>query len=172
MTETMGKQIIQLRLKGLGYQTIGTIVGTSKENVRYYCKTHGLMGKADLVALNHEECKKYPENCKYCGGKIMRNRYSGTKLFCSDKCRRSWWKEHPEKSQHSKKATHECKCAYCKRIFHSYGNGGRKYCSHDCYIKDRFWADSNKVVDDAECETRQQQNNAASVTRVIRKISA
>ncbi len=40
MTEAVGKQITQLRLKGLGYKSIGIVVGTSRENVRYFCKTH------------------------------------------------------------------------------------------------------------------------------------
>jgi hypothetical protein len=42
MNETMERQIRQLRLKGLGYKSIGLAVGTSKENVRYYCGKHGL----------------------------------------------------------------------------------------------------------------------------------
>ena len=130
MTETMGKQITQLRLKGLGYQTIGTIVGTLKENVRYYCKTHGLMGKADLVSLNYEERKKHPESCKYCGGKIIRNRYSGKKLFCSDQCRRSYWNEHKDEINRKEDKIYICTCAYCKKQFNVYGNPNRKYCSH------------------------------------------
>jgi len=30
-------------------------------------------------------------------------------------------------------------CARCGKEFTSYGNKNRKYCSHDCYIKARFW---------------------------------
>ena len=30
-------------------------------------------------------------------------------------------------------------CAYCGQPFQSYGNQTRKYCSHECYIHDRFW---------------------------------
>ena len=37
----MEKQIINLRLKGLGYKEIAVVIGSSKENVRYFCKTHG-----------------------------------------------------------------------------------------------------------------------------------
>ena len=57
MNETMERQIRQLRLKGLGYKSIGLAVETSKENVRYYCGKHGLDGRADLTALNFDERK-------------------------------------------------------------------------------------------------------------------
>jgi len=30
-------------------------------------------------------------------------------------------------------------CVRCGKEFLSYGNRKRKYCSHDCYIKARFW---------------------------------
>ena len=36
MTEAMARQITQLRMKGLGYKSIGIVVGTSRENVRYF----------------------------------------------------------------------------------------------------------------------------------------
>ena len=36
---------------------------------------------------------------------------------------------------------HACvstRCARCGKPFTAYGNAGRKYCSHSCYIADRF----------------------------------
>lgn len=36
------------------------------------------------------------------------------------------------------KANYECICEYCGKTFLSYGNKNRKYCSHSCYINDRF----------------------------------
>lgn len=98
MRPEIAKQITSLRLKGLGYKSIAVVVGTSKENMRYFCKTHGLDGNAELVKLNFEEHKKHPEICKQCGGKIQRVPHSGKKLFCSDECRRNWWKEYPEEA--------------------------------------------------------------------------
>ena len=52
MRPEIAKQITNLRLKGLEYKSIAIVVGTSKENVRYFCKTHGLDGNAELVKLN------------------------------------------------------------------------------------------------------------------------
>ena len=81
MRPEIAKQITSLRLKGLGYKSIAVVVGTSKENVRYYCKTHGLDGKSDLVKLNFEEHKKHPEVCKHCGGKIIRQHIQVKRSF-------------------------------------------------------------------------------------------
>ena len=171
MRPEKAKQITSLRLKGLGYKSIAVVVGTSKENVRYFCKTHGLGGSADLVKLNFEEHKKHPDACKYCGGKIVRLPQSGKKIFCSDKCRRAWWKEHPGDAKHSKDATYKCECSYCKRIFYSYGKKDRKYCSHDCYIQDRFWTDPEVEVDAAEIKKRQEYSGKTPAPVVLKKIS-
>lgn len=70
MTEAMRRQITELRLKGLGYKSIGIVVGTSKENVRYYCKAHGLGGTAAEAKERYKEQRKSPENCKQCGCKL------------------------------------------------------------------------------------------------------
>ena len=51
MTEMIGKQITELRLKGLGYKSIAIVLGTTRDNVRYYCRTHGLDGTADVCAV-------------------------------------------------------------------------------------------------------------------------
>ncbi len=137
MTQDMAIQVISFRLEGLGYQAIAMTLGISKDSVRYFCKTHGLDGKAELVRINFEEHKKNPEVCKYCGGLVERNPHSGKKLFCSDVCRRAWWKEHPEASMQTE-TMRQYRCACCNRVFYSSRNRKRKYCSHDCYIHDRF----------------------------------
>lgn len=35
-------------------------------------------------------------------------------------------------------------CRHCKKEFISYGNKERKYCSHNCYIRERFGGDKNE----------------------------
>ena len=61
-----------------------------------------------------------------------------TKMFCSDECRRKWWKENHEQGQRKETAIYKLVCAFCRTEFESYGNKHRKYCCHECYIKDRF----------------------------------
>ena len=58
------------------------------------------------------------------------------KRFCSDSCRMKWWNSHMDKVK--RKAIYEFTCLHCGRTFTAYGNSGRKYCSHDCYIEERF----------------------------------
>ena len=166
----MARQITQLRMKGLGYKSIGILVGTSRENVRYFCKTHGLAGDAEQIKATLKD-ENVPSRCKFCGKRIERNAKSGKKLFCSDECRRAWWKQHPDESKHSDGATYECQCAYCKRIFYSYGNRNRKYCSHDCYIQDRFWTDPKAEVDSKEISIRQRIAQSAPAEMRLRRIS-
>ncbi len=154
MTEAMARQIMQLRMKGLGYKSIGIVVGTSRENVRYFCKTHGLDGYAEQVKMQYNERHNTPDNCKYCGKHIVRKPHSGKKLYCSDECRRRWWKEHPEAGNKSAGAYYNQVCAYCGRFFSSYGKKGRKYCCHNCYIMDRFWSGKREGGEIAKSSNR------------------
>ena len=147
MTKEMAEEITKLRLKGLGYKSIAIVVGTSRENVRYYCKTHDLAGDAELLKQKYlKENNNTPEKCKYCGRRIPRNSHSGKKLYCSDACRRAWWKAHPGDMQRSAEHTYLFECAYCGVPFTAYGNKNRKYCSHNCFVLDRFWKDPKVSV--------------------------
>ena len=76
MTEAIGNQITQQRCKGLGYKSIALVLDISRENVRYFCKKHGLDGKADQLNFKYENANT-PEICKQCGSKITRNFGSG-----------------------------------------------------------------------------------------------
>ena len=67
MRREMTEQIEELRLKGLGYKSIALVVGTSRENVRYYCKTNDLSGDLKEVQTKLADAKKNknkPERCK------------------------------------------------------------------------------------------------------------
>lgn len=175
MTEEQKNKITELRLKGYGYKTIAAMVGdgVKRENVRYFCKTRGLVGTPALVGLNFEAQKENPNFCKQCGLRLIRNKHSGVKLFCSDKCRRAWWKQHPNENGQTKKKAYECSCQYCKRKFISYGNADRKYCSHDCYIKDRFWTDPDAKVTANEIQRRQEAKEKVPVEGkgILKRIS-
>lgn len=74
--------------------------------------------------------------CLSCGVTLVILPGRKRKKFCSDACRMKWWNSH--KYLIKKKAVYEFTCAYCKKPFTAYGNAGRKYCSHKCYIEDRF----------------------------------
>lgn len=75
--------------------------------------------------------------CKKCGKELVK--LSGNhraKKYCSTKCRVAWWHEHKIDTKISRKEF--VICAYCKKEFEVYAKQTRKYCSRQCYVKDRF----------------------------------
>ena len=57
-------------------------------------------------------------------------------------CRNKWWNSHLNLV--NRKAVYQYVCPGCKKEFSVYGNGNRKYYTHECYIKDRFGGGSNE----------------------------
>ena len=74
--------------------------------------------------------------CDNCGAVIQQNTGRKPQRFCCSECRNQWWNEHPD--QVNRKAYYEITCQHCGKITTVYGNKHRKYCSHECYIADRF----------------------------------
>ena len=62
--------------------------------------------------------------------------------FCSDQCRRKYYMLYPTTPRTS------AQCAYCGKVFEMV-NSKPKFCSHECYIKNRFWSkeDAEQLVD-------------------------
>ena len=125
MTNQQKEQIRTLRLQGVSYAKIGKTLGISDNTVRSFCRRNGL-GKNAKNAVY----------CKQCGKLIKIIPKQKPKKFCSDVCRNTWWKMHQECI--TRKAVYEYICACCGKYFTAYGNNHRKYCSHACYIADRF----------------------------------
>ena len=141
MTRVQLIYIKQRRLQGIGYRKIAGEMGVSRDVVRNYCKSH----LPELVGYG-KNIKRMPEKisiclCQNCGADLHHKATGRPRKFCSDECRRSWWKEHAHLLMKSDKAMYSLTCTYCNKEYISYGNQKRKYCSHDCYIKDRFWTE-------------------------------
>ena len=49
MTDEQAAQIVEMRKKGVGYKSIATVVGLSRDIVRNYCRTHNLTGYASAL---------------------------------------------------------------------------------------------------------------------------
>lgn len=130
MTEEQKNLIIKYRNSGLGYATVAKEIGLTKDAVVAFCRRKGLTGNMAAKVL---EAAGY---CKECGVALVQATGMKTRVFCSTECRKEWWKEHPEML--NKKALYFYICAKCGKEFTAYGNSRRKYCSHACYIKDRF----------------------------------
>lgn len=137
MTDAQRTQIQKMRAEGLSYGRISQALGINTNTIKTYCKRHGLGGVVVESAPVDGE-KKF---CIYCGVSIIQMSGRKEKRFCSDKCRNKWWNEHLD--QVNRKANYEYICPCCKKPFTAYGNKYRKYCSHECYIEDRFGGGSH-----------------------------
>lgn len=143
MTENERRQIINLRLKGLGYKAIGKRLSMSRDIVRGFCKRNGIDGITEAAKLNYEERVNQGMVCQNCGAKIEQLKYGRRKKFCSDKCRSVWWTKNYAMHNFGSESLHKMICAGCGKTFTSYSNKKRKYCSHNCYIKSRFGGEAN-----------------------------
>ena len=127
MTLEQKTKIITLRANGFTYANISKSLGLSVNTVKSF----------------YRRC---PEGvnavCKFCGKPITQPKGTRQKKFCSDTCRMKWWNSHREEG--NKKAIYKYKCEYCGKEFEAYGNKKRKYCSRDCYIKQRFGDDNDE----------------------------
>ncbi|MDO4301926.1 MAG: helix-turn-helix domain-containing protein [Clostridia bacterium] len=145
MTDLQKKQILNMRKNGDGYKAIASALGLTRDTVRNFCKKNDMTGYGKVSAMNTDEKISGGKICANCCKPIEQSNKGRQKRFCSEKCRREWWKLHPEKINKKDTALYHLKCVYCGRDFVSYGNKNRKYCCHNCYIHDRFWKKEESI---------------------------
>ena len=133
MTNEQRMKIADLRHQGYGYTAIANAVGLSKDSVKAYCRNHGLAG---VKAETNSPVEITTDVCLNCGTALTHVSGAKRKKFCCPNCRQAWWNAHPE--QVKRKAIYQFTCASCGKPFTAYGNAGRKYCSHACYIAGRY----------------------------------
>jgi endogenous inhibitor of DNA gyrase (YacG/DUF329 family) len=122
-----------LRHKGESYSKIAKSLGLSINTVQSYCRRNNL-GKD--AAFPSQAAGQHPQTCRLCGNEIAQTPKRKKRLFCSADCCKSWWNAHPEAVR--QKAVYSFTCPVCGKPFTAYGNKGRKFCSHACYIQSRF----------------------------------
>lgn len=125
MTESQKSQIKKLRQDGLSYAKIGLQLNLPENTVRSFHRRYCKVGEAKKDTL-----------CPQCGKAIKITPKRKPKKFCCDRCRVLWWNSH--QTLVKRKALYDFVCANCSTVFTAYGNKNRKYCSHACYISDRF----------------------------------
>ena len=131
MTDKQRTQIKDYRKEGYGYKKISQLTGVCENTVKSFCRRNGLGGNAGSMKLASNESL-----CKCCGVPVKQTPGRKQKIFCSDHCRNKWWNAHL--SLVNRKAYYEYTCPTCGKVFTVYGNANRKYCSHECYITNRF----------------------------------
>lgn len=131
MTTDERKMLTTYRQQGFGYKKIAQLTGLSVNTVKTYCKRNALGG---VVASR--DCRSMDKICKCCGAPLFQTPGRKPKVFCSDACRTKWWNTHPELVNH--RDGRQVVCGHCGQVFSVSKNSTRKYCSHNCYIAERF----------------------------------
>ena len=136
MTNAERDCIIRYRQSGKSCAEIARVLGLSANTVKSFCQRNRMAPstQAELSALSETVCL-----C--CGEKIEILPHRKTKRFCSDACRYAWAYSHrilgPQNAIQKQ-------CAACKKSFFSYPSSHRKYCSHGCYIADRYGREAER----------------------------
>lgn len=134
ITPQQEEKIVLLRNQGLGYRLIAEKLGLSRDAVRYYCRQHHLE-RSDPDDSNSGEGKC----CRQCGRVLPESPTGRKRAFCSDQCRWKWWHTHNDDGQRPSGSMETLSCPNCGKIFTVQKSKHRRYCSFDCYIRDRFW---------------------------------
>ncbi len=88
------------------------------------------------------------EACLYCGADLPQKVGSGRRRrYCSDGCRRAYWKIHREEGKKKTGSVYTHKCAFCGKSFEVYGRVKRKYCSRHCFMLHRNGNDPHPEKD-------------------------
>jgi len=133
MNSLQKERVVTLRRQGESYAKIADSLGISINTIQSYCRRNNLGANLPVAVPEAPESHFY---CRQCGQELVQRNGRKKRKFCSDECCAAWWKSHPD--QLGKKAVYHFKCVHCGTDFSAYGNRGRKYCSHVCYVADRF----------------------------------
>lgn len=133
LTDSQKKDIITLRRAGSGYGTIAQRLRLTKNAVAGVCRKNDERF-IDSDLLPNSDCL----HCRHCGAPIKCTPGKRARLYCSDACRRAWWKEHQEQSKPRERSLHSVSCQNCGRTFTVWGKRNGRYCSRRCYIEARY----------------------------------
>lgn len=136
MTIDEKNRIARMRKEGYSYSVIAKQLDLNENTVKTFCRRNSLTGQAaEMPETDFPDIIQ--KECKCCGKPFIQYPGRKEKKFCSDACRNRWWNAHL--GEVKRKAMYEYSCPCCGKTFYAYGNRNRKYCSHECYISDRFW---------------------------------
>ena len=134
MTDQQRNQIEAFRQRGDSYKNIADVLGVSVNTVKSFCRNNGLSRKKTSAS---------DDVCPICGKAIVQTAKRKRRKFCSKECRVVWWNSNRNIRQ--RQGTVVVQCAYCGKEFSAYPNERRKYCSHSCYVTDRFQGGNRHV---------------------------
>ena len=97
-------------MTGLGYRAIANEVELSRDVVRNFCKNNGMNGYLANADENIRKTVIDDALCLNCRTPIKQPKRGKARKFCSEKCRRTWWKENADIGNY--KARSECSWRY------------------------------------------------------------
>lgn len=121
----------KMRENGKSYSQIAAALSISENTVKSFCRRMGIISLVEKPV------------CPVCEKILMPSKQGQRRRFCSDTCRFVWNYGHRVLDAHNAIA---CRCAHCQREFFSYPSAHRKYCSHDCYIADRYGKEASSLA--------------------------
>lgn len=133
MLDEKKRQIETMRSEGKSYAVIAAKTGMTVSAVKTYCRRNNLGGVRSAVGRNSQPILSC---CEQCGKPVTQVKGRKHKRFCSDACRMNWWSNHRDRIH--QKTLQEFTCVRCGKHFTLYAIRNRRYCSHACYIQDRF----------------------------------
>lgn len=134
MTGEQKQQIYILRKKGVSFADIAQRLDIPRNTVKTFCWRGGL---TDAEMKKPQANLGYRGFCKMCGVALEQKSKSRPKLFCCDKCRSAWWSLNPQ--QLNRKSLLTLCCPVCGGEFSCYPSQKKQFCSHECYIVNRYY---------------------------------
>lgn len=128
LTELQIRQIRNFRGRGFTLVQTAEALKLPLGTVKTFCHRHPKL----LFTLPQDD----EGVCRRCGLPVTQIPGRKKKMFCSRECRLRWWQEH--RSCYSAHPQEPTECTHCGILFFGVRNG-QKYCSHDCYIRHRFY---------------------------------
>ena len=124
MTELQKGELFKLRLQGLGWECISAQLSVPSSTLKTYCYRNCLSDN-DLGEISE---------CCFCHKPVAQKAKGRRRLFCNEKCRSAWRRVYHK----LKEPVYHHTCAGCGVSFDTVGNKSQRYCSMDCYRKNRF----------------------------------
>lgn len=125
MNDHHRKQSQRLRQAGYGYVRIAKTLGLPENTVKSFIRRNPIV--ADVKQIEH---------CRQCGAALHQSTGHRPSVFCSDRCRSTWWNNHPESLSGKSMTTTFCAC--CGKPIRSFPSKPRRFCSRACYLSSRY----------------------------------
>ena len=130
-----------LRMQGMSHTKIAGITGLTRGIINNIARGVGKVEENKTVVSRIQQ----GQACAYCG--ISMNQHDGPgrpRRFCSEHCRRQYWRLHRSEQLRRADKLYLRTCAYCGKTFQIYGKNDRKYCCREHY-RLHFYVDSEHI---------------------------